>query len=204
MKYKAILTTTFLALATPALALNDDTITNNSGVAFNGSNSGTITNAGAGSFSPSATGGSARSSSDASSFSSANQAQGQTQNASSGVSGSGNSSVSIRDRKQAPAVFAPGLTNGYDCNGSASFGGSVAGFGIGGGSTVVSEACENVFLFRVLKAEGDTEAAWGVLCETDKVRKHSKKCDAYRGVDHYETKESEYPTGGSANDQRYR
>ena len=73
-------------------------------------------------------------------------------------------------------MFAPGLANGYDCNGSASFGGSIAGFGIGGGSTVVSEVCENVFLSRELERKGDNDASWGVLCEIDKVRKHSSKC----------------------------
>lgn len=190
MTTKLLIATALVAFATPAFAgiFGDEgnSINNNSGVANNGNIQNSVINNGAGSGSTNlsntstntnhntnvntAVGGSAKSSS------SAHQGQVQGQTATSGVEGSGNSSVTIKDRKQAPAVFAPGLVAGFDCMGSSSVGGSVAGFGISGGGTHVNEDCINVYLSRELERKGDKDGSWGVLCESEKVKKHSKHC----------------------------
>lgn len=71
------------------------------------------------------------------------QSQGQHQSSYNRNSNDGNSQVTtFSDKRQAPAVSAPALSSGFDtCLGSASIGGSVAGFGITGGKTVVDENC---------------------------------------------------------------
>lgn len=74
------------------------------------------------------------------------QAQGQIQGQGQSQSINGNnSSVSIRDRKQAPAVFAPGgFSSGHPCAyGGSSFGLSVIGGGgsVGGNGNKIDEAC---------------------------------------------------------------
>lgn len=215
---KRLLTTAAIlaALSAPAFALNDNVITGNSGVANQGNlNNSTINNgAGAGgTFNTGSTntnvnsnvakGGEAFSASSSSAKQGQAQGQVQGQTATSGVEGSGNSSVAIKDRKQAPTVFAPGLVAGFDCMGSASVGGSVAGFGISGGSTSVNEDCINVYLSRELERKGDKAGSWGVLCESEKVRKHSANCpDAVEYE--AETVGVERGTGGSVNDRRYR
>lgn len=89
---------------------------------------------------------------------------------------SSKSEINIKDRLQAPAVFAPGLANGFECNGSTTIGGSVAGFGVGGGSTHANEDCVNVYLAGVLLKLKDEEGAWGILCESEKIAKHAKNC----------------------------
>lgn len=200
------------ALAAPAFALNDNNAVGNSGVVNQGNlNHSAINNGnyGSGSFSPSASSSSTNVNTNVANGGSARQEQGQLQGqvqgqtATSGVSGSGNSSVTIKDRKQAPAVFAPGLVAGFDCMGSASVGGSVAGFGISGGSTSVNEDCINVYLSRELERKGDKAGSWGVLCESEKVRKHSANCP--KDVE-YEAPVAgqEYPVNASAADRRTR
>lgn len=133
------------------------------------------------------------------------QHQGQFQGQSSynNNSNKGNTqSVSFKDRLQAPAVFAPGLANGFECNGSTTIGGSVAGFGVGGGSTHANEDCVNVYLAGVLLKMKDEEGAWGILCESPKIAKHAKNClkpSAKASSNNSETVvKSEYPTGRSA------
>lgn len=177
MTTKLLLATALLAFATPAFALignngDDHSISgNNSGFQNTGPITGSTINNGAGSGSTSA---------DAIAAATAEGGAG-GQGGKGGAGGNaqatnGDQKIEIKDRKQAPAVFAPGLANGYDCHGSASFGGSIAGIGIAGGSTMTSEACESVFLSRELERKGDNEGSWGVLCDVPQVRKHSKRC----------------------------
>lgn len=129
------------------------------------------------------------------------QAQGQILHNENDNSNKGNKqTINIKDRLQAPAVFAPGLTNGFECNGSTTLGGSVAGFGIGGGSTHANEDCVNVYLANVLGRLGDTAGAWGILCESEKIAKHSKNCltpSAGRSNAN-PVASSDYPTGRPA------
>lgn len=177
---KLLITTAIIALAAPALAsgIGGDSINGNSGIANNGTIQNSTLNNGLGAGGTVNTGSTNVNAN--SSHSSAKQGQVQGQSATSGVQGSGNSSVTIKDRKQAPAVFAPGLVAGFDCLGSASIGGSVAGFGIGGGSTTANDDCINVYLARELERKGSKAGAWGVLCESPKVRKHAPECADYR------------------------
>lgn len=113
---------------------------------------------------------------------------------------SSKSEINIKDRLQAPAVFAPGLANGFECNGSTTIGGSVAGFGVGGGSTHANEDCVNVYLAGVLLKLKDEDGAWGILCESDKIARHAEKCATKKlgnlapGAS-MDSHGSEYPTG---------
>lgn len=206
------------ALAAPAFALNDNNAVGTSGVVNQGNlNNSAINNGnyGSGSFSPSASSSSTNVNTNVANGGSARQEQDQLQGqvqgqtASSGVSGSGNSSVTIKDRKQAPAVFAPGLVAGFDCMGSTSLGASLAGVGVGGGSTHSDEDCVGVYLYRVAKyEEKDDETAGNLLCDIPKYARNSAKCkgraaklgEPVAGIE----REYEYPVNGSAADRRTR
>jgi hypothetical protein len=172
----------------------------------------TATGAG-GTYAPSATANSTNTnanlnsnSSRSSSESSARQRQ--TQSATSGVSGSGNSSVTIKDRKQAPAVFAPGLVAGFDCLGSATLGGSIAGIGGALGSTSANIDCLRMRYSDRAALKGKHKASLALLCMNEEFRQAMKLeeegCPDLPGESIYrEEGHNEYPSGGSANDRRY-
>jgi hypothetical protein len=186
------------AFALPALAsgIGGDSITNNDGIA----NQGTIQNStlnngsvGSGAFSPSASasstnvntafGGSAKSSSDSSSYSSAKQEQGQfqaqSQSAKSSVKDSGNSkaSVSVAAQKRNPvatAYAAPLVAADDTCMGSTSAGGQGVGFGLSIGSTWSDADCVRRKDARELHNMGYRPAAIALLCQSANVRKAMK------------------------------
>ena len=88
--------------------------------------------------------------------------------------GNGNSSsatISNRYPQNTPAVFAPGLTAAgvESCLGSASMGGSVAGFGISLGSTTEDRGCQLRLYARTLYALGHRRAATQILCNDPQV-----------------------------------
>jgi hypothetical protein len=88
--------------------------------------------------------------------------------------GNGNSSsatISNRYPQNAPSVFAPGLTAAgiESCMGSASMGGSVAGFGISLGSTTEDRGCQLRLYARTLHALGHRRAATQILCNDPEV-----------------------------------
>ncbi len=91
-------------------------------------------------------------------------------------------SVSFSDKKQAPGVYAPGLTSGIDtCLGSVSAGGSIAGFGLTGGGTVVDENCVRIKLSREASVKKLETASLYLLCLNDDFRagvrlEKGKKC----------------------------
>ena len=107
------------------------------------------------------------------------QAQNGTNNGNNSGDGSGNgngngnitgnvggATLNNRDRRQAPAAFAPGLAAaGIEaCLGSVSVGGSGAGFGFSFGTTKLDQGC-NIRLFaRTLQAMGYRRAATQMLC----------------------------------------
>ncbi|MCE9567452.1 MAG: hypothetical protein K8U57_36080 [Planctomycetes bacterium] len=110
----------------------------------------------------------------------------------------GGTTITNKQRRQAPAVFAPGLVNGFDCNGS-NTGGISSPFGsIALGGTEANDDCLNVYLSRELERKGDADGAWGVLCESEKVRKHSSRCPA-ETVEELIGREVDAPTNGSRN-----
>jgi hypothetical protein len=78
----------------------------------------------------------------------------------------GGSTVTLKDRRQAPAVVAPGLTAaGIEaCLGSVSVGGSGAGFGLTVGSTTLDKGCNIRLYARTLNALGYRTAATQMLC----------------------------------------
>jgi hypothetical protein len=78
-----------------------------------------------------------------------------------------NTTVSSRhSTRQAPSIVAPGLAAaGVEaCLGSASVGGSGAGFGLTIGSTLVDRGCELRLYSRALHAMGYKRAATELLC----------------------------------------
>lgn len=192
MKYLLATAALATALALPALADNNgNNVINHDGVAVGGNvNGSTINNGsvGSGAFSPTASANStnaninnnsnsSRSSSESSASARQEQGQLQGQTAMSGVSGSGNSSVSIKDRLQAPAVVSPGLAATFDCLGSFSGGVGVPGVGFNFGGTQPIEECLNAYTARLAREFGedaDTQIAY--LCEGKRYAKHSKKC----------------------------
>ncbi|WP_448955667.1 hypothetical protein [Labrys neptuniae] len=78
----------------------------------------------------------------------------------------GGASVNYRDRRQAPAVVAPGLAAaGIEaCLGSVSLGGSGAGFGFSFGTTKLDQGCNIRLYARTLQAMGYRRAATQMLC----------------------------------------
>lgn len=88
--------------------------------------------------------------------------------------GNGNSSsatISNRYPQNTPSVFAPGLNAAgiESCMGSASMGGSVAGFGISFGSTTEDRGCQLRLYARTLYALGHRRAATQILCNDPQV-----------------------------------
>ena len=88
--------------------------------------------------------------------------------------GNGNSSsatISNRYPQTAPSVFAPGLNAAgiESCMGSASMGGSIAGFGISLGSTTEDRGCQLRLFARTLYALGHRRAATQILCNDPEV-----------------------------------
>ncbi|MEC5407820.1 hypothetical protein VOM14_19910 [Paraburkholderia sp. MPAMCS5] len=80
------------------------------------------------------------------------------------------SSYSVRTT---PAIAAPGLTTTLSdtCMGSTSFGLSVTGFGVTGGTTQVDQACVRRLDAREFRAMGLTDVALALLCQSDANRK---------------------------------
>ncbi len=107
--------------------------------------------------------------------------QGQQQDATANNEGNAQS-VAFNDKKQAPGVYAPGLTSGIDtCLGSVSAGGSIAGFGLTGGGTVVDENCVRIKLSREASVKKLETASLYLLCLNDDFRagvrlEKGKKC----------------------------
>ena len=96
--------------------------------------------------------------------------QGQHQDATANNEGN-DQSVAFNDKKQAPGVYAPGLTSGIDtCLGSVSAGGSIAGFGLTGGGTVVDENCVRIKLSREASVKKLETASLYLLCLNDDFR----------------------------------
>ena len=88
--------------------------------------------------------------------------------------GSGNStnaSIINRYPQNTPSVAAPGLNAAgiESCMGSASMGGSVAGFGISFGSTTEDRGCQLRLYARTLHALGHRRAATQILCNDPQV-----------------------------------
>ena len=104
-------------------------------------------------------------------------------NANGNNNGNGNSSsasISNGNSRNTPSVFAPGLAAAgiESCLGSASAGGSVAGFGITFGSTMVDRGCQIRLYARTLYALGHRRAATQMLCNDPEVM----QALAYEGV----------------------
>ncbi|WP_027799325.1 hypothetical protein [Paraburkholderia dilworthii] len=80
------------------------------------------------------------------------------------------SSYSVRTT---PSIAAPGLTTTLSdtCMGSTSFGLSVTGFGLTGGTTQVDQACVRRLDAREFRAMGLTDVALALLCQSDANRK---------------------------------
>lgn len=81
-------------------------------------------------------------------------------------------SVTNEDRRQAPAVSAPGLAaSSESCMGSSAAGASVAGFGASFGTTWKDEDCNRRHNARELRLEGQHKAASILLCMNADVAK---------------------------------
>ncbi|MEZ2311510.1 hypothetical protein AB6809_33265 [Paraburkholderia sp. RCC_158] len=80
------------------------------------------------------------------------------------------SSYSVRTT---PSIAAPALTTTLSdtCMGSTSFGVSVTGFGLTGGTTQVDQACVRRLDAREFRAMGLTDVALALLCQSDANRK---------------------------------
>jgi len=80
------------------------------------------------------------------------------------------SSYSVRTT---PSIAAPALTTTLSdtCMGSTSFGISVTGFGLTGGTTQVDQACVRRLDAREFRAMGLTDVALALLCQSDANRK---------------------------------
>ena len=114
--------------------------------------------------------------------------------------GNGNSSsatISNRYPQNTPAVFAPGLTAAgvESCLGSASMGGSVAGFGISFGSTTEDRGCQLRLYARTLYALGHKRAATQILCNDPQVM----QALAYEGI----SCQADYPVVAEEPQQRH-
>ena len=114
--------------------------------------------------------------------------------------GNGNSSsatISNRYPQNTPAVFAPGLTAAgvESCLGSASMGGSVAGFGISFGSTTEDRGCQLRLYARTLYALGHKRAATQILCNDPQVM----QALAYEGI----SCQADYPVTAEEPQQRH-
>ena len=113
--------------------------------------------------------------------------------------GNGNSSsatISNRYPQNTPSVFAPGLTAAgiESCLGSASMGGSVAGFGISFGSTTEDRGCQLRLYARTLYALGHRRAATQMLCNDAQVM----QALAFEGI----SCEADYPLVAQEPQQR--
>lgn len=88
-----------------------------------------------------------------------------------GNGNSSNASINNRYPQNTPSVFAPGLTAAgiESCLGSASVGGSVAGFGLTFGSTREDRGCQLRLYARTLHAMGYRRAATQILCNDPEV-----------------------------------
>lgn len=75
-----------------------------------------------------------------------------------------------KDRAQAPAVGAPGLTSFGGCKGSVSGGVGVAGFGIALGTTVPDEECQRLNNAAFLASHGHPDAAIALVCRNAGVK----------------------------------
>ena len=99
------------------------------------------------------------------------------------ANGNGNTSsatINNREGRNTPSVFAPGLAAAgiESCLGSSSMGGSVAGFGISFGSTMVDRGCQIRLYARTLNALRYRRAATQILCNDPEVM----QALAYEGV----------------------
>lgn len=192
---KTLIAMTALALlaSAPAYAISDDIATaNNGSVANTGTINGSniVTNSGAGAGASSASVKNTNVNTSASSSSARQQQkQGQVQfsDSQASVKGSGNSensnSVTVshtEKRRPVNPAIAPGLVAAFDCLGSVSGGAGLAAVNLSFGSTNTNEDCINVYLSRELERKGDVAGSWGVLCESEKVQKHSPECKAAR------------------------
>ena len=104
-------------------------------------------------------------------------------NANGNGNGNGNTSsatINNRDSLNTPSVFAPGLAAAgiESCLGSASMGGSVAGFGLSFGSTMLDRGCQIRLYARTLNALGYRRAATQMLCNDPEVM----QALAYEGI----------------------
>jgi hypothetical protein len=95
-------------------------------------------------------------------------------NANGNGNGNGNTSsatINNHEARNTPSVFAPGLASAgvESCLGSSSMGGSVAGFGISFGSTMVDRGCQIRLYARTLFALGYRRAATQILCNDPEV-----------------------------------
>lgn len=77
-----------------------------------------------------------------------------------------------------PDVSLGSLFPSADCMGAANFGGSVAGFGVGGGKTYVNVDCEKRETARSFAAFGRYVEAIMLLCATQAARESMEKCPA--------------------------
>lgn len=191
---KLLIATALVAFATPAFAgiFGDEgnSITNNSGVANNGSIQNSVINNGAGSGSTSlsntstntnvntAVGGSAKSNASAAQSQKQSQNQGQFQAASSSVKGSGNSknenSITVQAPKRNPVstAYSAQLVAAEDtCMGSSSVGGQGVGFGLSVGSTWSDADCVRRKDARELHNMGYKPAAVALMCQNANVAK---------------------------------
>jgi len=120
---------------------------------------------------------SARSSSGAMAGASAHQAQGQGQlqgQAQRGNTTSVTDSSVYEDTKQhknTPSMGVAGLTaSNLTCLGSASVSGAIAGFGIGGASTVMDESCNLRQMSIRLQQLGMYDASQRIMCQDESVK----------------------------------
>ena len=97
-----------------------------------------------------------------------------------GNGNSSNATISNRAPQNTPSVFAPGLNAAgiESCLGSASMGGSIAGFGISFGSTTEDRGCQLRLYARTLHALGHKRAATQILCNDPQ----GMQALAYEGV----------------------
>ena len=120
-------------------------------------------------------------------------------NANGNNNGNGNSSsatISNRYPQNTPPAFAPGLNAAgvESCLGSASMGGSVAGFGISFGSTTEDHGCQLRLYARTLHALGYRRAATQILCNDPQVM----QALAFEGI----SCQADYPVAAEESRQR--
>ena len=120
-------------------------------------------------------------------------------NANGNNNGNGNSSsatISNRYPQNTPSAVAPGLNAAgvESCLGSASMGGSVAGFGISFGSTTEDRGCQLRLYARTLHALGHRRAATQILCNDPQVM----QALAFEGI----SCQADYPVAAGESRQR--